>query len=224
LVSGSLVLSELTGLGYHRELVPGLVRFYGLYLSAQHLNDITYITTTGIFVSQLEVEFGVTAACVPTVLRIVTEGWHRVRFRVLGVLPPAAQSSDPSGANSLGLQTIGGVRSRGKNSGTKTSVADIMYSNWDEAGEEEDTDGGRAGGNRGGVGGGESGGELSGKNDSQEKIIARDERGQIRVQQSYAVSSQSRRSGDEDDEDGEAVPAYGKGHARAYLVVGAPEG
>ncbi|KAK1762787.1 hypothetical protein QBC33DRAFT_573883 [Phialemonium atrogriseum] len=66
------------------ELVPSVYRLYGLYLSSQHLDDISYITTTGIFVSQLEVEFGVTAACVPTMLKILEEGWDFFSLKVLG--------------------------------------------------------------------------------------------------------------------------------------------
>jgi hypothetical protein len=56
-----------------------------LTLAAGLKGACTDITTTGIFVSQLEVEFGVTAACVPTVWRIVEDLWVFVARRVFHV-------------------------------------------------------------------------------------------------------------------------------------------
>ncbi|ESZ96060.1 hypothetical protein SBOR_3537 [Sclerotinia borealis F-4128] len=55
------------------EIVLGCVRLDGLYTSTHSLNDISYGATTGILVSQLEVNFGIISACIPTVLKIMED-------------------------------------------------------------------------------------------------------------------------------------------------------
>ncbi|KAH8887856.1 hypothetical protein GQ53DRAFT_808816 [Thozetella sp. PMI_491] len=94
------------------ELIPSIVRLWGLYMSSQHLDDITFITTTGIFVSQLEVEFGVAAACVPTVLRLLSEGWSLFLWKFFNIDPTRSDTDYTGGSNSHQLAVIGNSKNR----------------------------------------------------------------------------------------------------------------
>ncbi|KAM0195324.1 hypothetical protein ACHAPC_000516 [Botrytis cinerea] len=60
------------------EIILGCVRLKGLYTSSQSLNDIPYGAITGILVSQLEVNFGIISACIPTVLKIMEDFFKRL--------------------------------------------------------------------------------------------------------------------------------------------------
>ncbi|KAB8299941.1 hypothetical protein EYC80_000183 [Monilinia laxa] len=60
------------------ELILGCVRLKGLYTSSQSLSDASYGVTTGILLSQLEVNFGIISACIPTVLKIMEDSIKRV--------------------------------------------------------------------------------------------------------------------------------------------------
>ncbi|KAF7864350.1 uncharacterized protein EAF02_010318 [Botrytis sinoallii] len=92
------------------EIILGCVRLKGLYTSSQNLNDIPYGATTGILVSQLEVNFGIISACIPTVLKIMEDFFRRLFGISFGdtTIESGAQSQSRSrnlGAMGSHLQT-----------------------------------------------------------------------------------------------------------------------
>ncbi|TGO50194.1 hypothetical protein BCON_0189g00180 [Botryotinia convoluta] len=92
------------------EIILGCVRLKGLYTSSQNLNDIPYGATTGILVSQLEVNFGIISACIPTVLKIMEDFFKRLFGISFGdtTIESGAQSQSRSrniGAMGSHLQT-----------------------------------------------------------------------------------------------------------------------
>ncbi|ORY63467.1 uncharacterized protein BCR38DRAFT_228838 [Pseudomassariella vexata] len=70
----------------------GAVRLWSLYRAAKSPSDLTYSTSTGQIVSQLEVDFATIASCIPTVLKIGEEAWNTFCVRVLGRTPDFSTS------------------------------------------------------------------------------------------------------------------------------------
>ncbi|KAK7995591.1 hypothetical protein PG990_014364 [Apiospora arundinis] len=66
------------------ETILGAVRLWTLTKAAASSVDITYSSSLGQIVSQLQINFACIAACIPTVLRLIEEGWINFCVHVLG--------------------------------------------------------------------------------------------------------------------------------------------